>query len=143
MNHFMLPGDGDCDWGGVGYSLRFGHFAMESLLNAFFTLGSRKQDLVVKVFGGGNVIRSTQKIGSNNAKFVIDYLHKEEIDIASQDLGGDRARRIHFFADDGRVKRKFVEAPELKSSGLAAAEDRYRESLSKKRQDSGSVELFE
>jgi chemotaxis protein CheD len=54
MNHFMLaqtlgePGSPALD----PPSLRYGAFAMESLINEFIKRGSRRQDLEAKVFGG-------------------------------------------------------------------------------------------
>lgn len=143
MNHFMLPGDEDCDWGGAGFSLRFGHFAMESLFNAFFSTGSRKEDLIVKLFGGGNVIESSQMIGDNNARFSLDYMSKEGIEVASHDLGGRYARRIHFYADSGKVQRKFVERSDERQDRVAKAEARYRSSLTRNESDKDSIELFD
>lgn len=142
MNHFMLPGDEDCDWGGAGFSLRFGHFAMESLLNAFFSTGSRKEDLVVKLFGGGNVIKSSQMIGDNNARFSLDYMRKEGIEVASHDLGGRYARRIHFYADSGKAQRKFVERSDERQDSVAKTEALYRSSLIKNKPTEDSIELF-
>ena len=143
MNHFMLPGGGNCDWGGAGFSLRFGDFAMESLLNAFYSTGSRKQDLSVKLFGGGNVADFSRSIGDHNAQFAIDYLANEAIEIASSDLGGRRARRIHFYSDSGKVQRRFVAVTEARTVAVVTEENRYRESLAEKRAQSGSVELFD
>ena len=143
MNHFMLPGDEGCDWGGAGFSLRFGHFAMESLLNAFLSTGSKKEDLVVKLFGGGNVIDSSQRIGDNNAQFSLDYMRKEGIEVASHDLGGRYARRIHFYVDSGKAQRKFVERSDERQDSVAKAEALYRSSLTRNESDKDSIELFD
>jgi chemotaxis protein CheD len=143
MNHFMLPGDGNCSWGGAGFSLRFGHFAMESLLNAFFSTGSRREDLTVKLFGGGNVAEFSQSIGDHNAEFAIEYLCKEGIALAGSDLGGKFARRIHFHPDTGKVQRRFVADNEARQDAVVKEEERYRESLTAQQAQSGSVELFD
>lgn len=143
MNHFMLPGDGDCDWDGADYSLRFGHFAMESLLNIFFAQGSRKENLVVKLFGGANVADFSSLIGDQNAEFATKYLSREGIALHSSDLGGDRARRVHFNPENGRVKRRFVERSDRGQSEVVLREKQYQDSLSQKKPDDDSIVLFD
>ena len=143
MNHFMLPGDDGCDWGGANYSLRFGHFAMESLLNIFFAQGSRKQDLVVKLFGGANVTDFSNLIGDQNAEFAIKYLSMEGIALQSSDLGGDRARRVLFNPENGRAKRRLIAKTNSKELGVVAREKFYHESLSRKKPDADSIVLFD
>ena len=143
MNHFMLPGDGDCDWSGADYSLRFGHFAMESLLNIFLSQGSCKKDLVVKLFGGANVADFKSLIGDQNGKFAIDYLSREGITLQSSDLGGDRARRVLFNPQNGRVKRRLIAKTNSSQLGVIAREKFYQESLAKKKPDEDSIVLFD
>lgn len=143
MNHFMLPGNGNADWDGDGFSLRFGDFAMESLLNTFYSMGARKQDLIVKLFGGGNVTNFKSLIGDRNAEFAVNFLTNENIEVTSSDLGGTRARRIHFYPKSGKVDRKFVENTKGQQNKLIAQEEQYHKSLATKQAEYGSVELFE
>lgn len=143
MNHFMLPGDGSCNWGGADYSLRFGHFAMESLINIFFSQGSRKNDLVVKLFGGANVADFKSLIGDKNSEFAIEYLSKEGLALQSSDLGGDRARRVLFNPENGRVKRRLVAKNNSRQLGVIARETSYQESLAKKTPVDDSIVLFD
>jgi chemotaxis protein CheD len=102
MNHFLLPGDESTD-AQTSESARYGVFAMESLLNGIFKAGGRKERLEIKVFGGGNVINNSARIGSKNAKFIRDFLRREGYRIASEDLEGDHPRRVHFYPDTGKV----------------------------------------
>jgi chemotaxis protein CheD len=113
LNHFLLPGDsglsnaGTGDGGGVEStkSMRYGVFAMEALVNDIIRRGGSKSNLEAKVFGAGNVIdtSASETVGEKNANFVVDYLRREGVQIAAQDLGGARARRIFFFPKTGRV----------------------------------------
>lgn len=76
MNHFLLPGDESAD-STVSDSARYGVFAMESLINGIMKAGGRKDRFEIKVFGGGNVINNSARIGSKNAKFIRDFLKKK------------------------------------------------------------------
>ena len=85
--------------------MRYGVFAMEALVNDIIRRGGSKSNLEAKVFGAGNVIdtSASETVGEKNANFVVDYLRREGVQIAAQDLGGARARRIFFFPKTGRV----------------------------------------
>ena len=76
MNHFLLPGD-ESVVAQVSDAARYGVFAMESLINGILKAGGRKDRLEFKVFGGGNVINNSQKIGSKNAAFIRNFLKNE------------------------------------------------------------------
>ena len=71
MNQFMLP-SGENDRGFPAECARFGGYAMDILIRELLKNGARKQNLVAKVFGGGNVQPAmvTSMIGSQNARFV-------------------------------------------------------------------------
>jgi chemotaxis protein CheD len=106
MNHFMLPSSNNrTAWAGSSAVLRYGNHAMETLINEILGSGCAREELEIKVFGGGNVTNGTNLIGSDNAEFVLEYLHNEGLKIKSQDLGGTRPRRIHFFPATGKVDR--------------------------------------
>tara|TARA_R110002096_G_C14658612_1_gene727345 strand:+ start:6255 stop:6890 length:636 start_codon:yes stop_codon:yes gene_type:complete len=106
MNHFMLPTSDDATtWSGPSQSLRYGNHAMEALINEIMRSGCPREDLEIKVFGGGNVITSTNAIGSNNANFVLKYLKNEGLHVDVKDLGGNYPRRIHYFPATGIVNR--------------------------------------
>ena len=105
MNHFMLPG-GDVN---DATSARYGANAMELLINDMLKRGARRQRLLAKVFGGGNVLSGfhSDPIGTRNAGFVVDYLRAENIRVVASDLGDNQARKVCFFVQTGRslVKR--------------------------------------
>lgn len=109
MNHFMLPSSDSFEWGGVSAAMRFGNHAMETLINDVIKSGCPRDRLEIKLFGGGNVIRSQRLVGHDNARFVLGYLENEGLPVAAQDLGGYRPRRIHYFPHSGKVKRLLLE----------------------------------
>ena len=71
--------------------MRYGAYAMEIMINELLKMGARRSNLEAKVFGGGNVLRgfTVNKVGQTNAAFVIEYLRKENIRIAAQDMLDD------------------------------------------------------
>jgi chemotaxis protein CheD len=104
MNHILLPGDAKQSRDESGFATRFGVFAMEELINGLLKLGGHKSRFEVKIFGGGNVLQnSTATIGDKNIHFVKGFLRAEGIKIISEDVGGDWARRLHFFPDTGKA----------------------------------------
>lgn len=141
MNHFMLPDRQSSHWGADAYSaMRYGNVAMERLINDLLKNGAERGRLEVKVFGGANVIRSRNAIGTQNAAFVRDYLYSEGFAMAAEDLEGGRPRRIHYDPASGEVVRFWLNRTD--DLAIMNAEAEYQKSL--KPQDmAGSVELFE
>ncbi len=105
MNHFMLPDAPDAG-SQTGAPLRYGLYAMERLVNDLLIMGSRRSDMLAKVFGGGNITGhlTDHHVGQRNATFVVDFLHKDGIRLMAQDLGGRHSRRIQFNTKTGAVK---------------------------------------
>jgi chemotaxis protein CheD len=109
MNHFMLPAKEnleDISWGSnqVTAATRYGNWAMEYMLNELYKLGAQKQNLEVKVFGGGQVLASMTDIGQNNILFAYDYLRREGLTIKAADVGDVFSRKVLYFPDTGSVK---------------------------------------
>ena len=136
MNHFLLPGE-DSD-GEASESARYGVFAMESLINGILKAGGQKHRFEVKVFGGGNVINNSARIGSKNAKFIRDFLRKEGYRIASEDLEGDLPRRLHYYPDTGKVMLRHLKR---KADMVVVEEEaKYKKQIS--RPIESDIELF-
>ena len=143
MNHFMLPtGKEKSTWGGSSSALRYGNHAMETLINEIIRHGCPKEELEIKVFGGGNVIRGNTAIGTDNAKFVLEYLKNEGLKVAAKDLGGSVGRRIHYFPATGKVKRQLLRR-KTDDKNLVAEENRYQQKIGNETSSGGDVELFE
>ncbi|CAO5674683.1 MAG: Chemoreceptor glutamine deamidase CheD [Holosporales bacterium] len=136
MNHFLLPSPGVNVQTESG---RYGSFAMEELINALLKMGSKREHFEAKVFGGASVIQSSIQIGQNNSDFVREYLEKERIPVISEDLGGDRPRRIHFWPSSGRVARHLLQNAETRM--IMMQESAYQKKISERPRGNG-VELF-
>lgn len=138
MNHFLLPGD-DTQDGQAGDAARYGVFAMENLLNGIYKGGGRKDRLEVKVFGGGNVINNSARIGSKNAQFIRMFLLKEGLHIASQDLEGDYPRRINYYPLTGKVMMRQLRRKD--DMQVLEVESRYKRQIAEHPVE-GNIELF-
>lgn len=140
MNHFMLPQQHSNGWGGDLESTRFGNFAMEKLINELIKAGAARDELEIKVFGGGNVTDASNPIGTSNAEFVLRFLADEGLSCAAKDLGGRQPRRIHYYPSTGKVIRRLLGGSD--SSTILREEGEYARSLSKQKA-TGDVELFD
>ncbi len=138
MNHFLLPGDERTD-STLSDAARYGVFAMESLINGIMKAGGRKDRLEIKVFGGGNVINNSARIGSKNAQFIRQFLGREGFKIASEDLEGEYPRRVHYFPETGKVMLKKLQRSEDRV--VVEVEANYTRSIAAKPVE-GDIELF-
>jgi len=138
LNHFMLPGEANS---GTDKSARYGNYAMEILINHIIQHGGRREDLVAKVFGGGQIMHSftSMDIGKSNATFIINYLKNESIPILSSDLGDNYPRKVCFFPQTGKVMvRKLAST---RNDELEKQESSYFTEVSRS-DDGGDIELF-
>jgi chemotaxis protein CheD len=142
LNHFMLPGDLDDDDLIKSPNAKYGMFAIELLYNELLKAGSRKCDIVAKVFGGASVLRvagGSTKISKGNVDFAVAYLRKENIPVIANDTGGILPRKIFFFARTGKVLLKRIAG--TMASSVERDEEAYLDKI--KRAESGSVTLFD
>lgn len=107
MNHFLLAEPSSAASDRFGASARYGAFAMEQLINKVLSLGSgRKQNLQVKVFGGGLIHGALTDVGAKNIAFVRQFLAEEGYELEKEDVGGTFARRVMFKPYSGRAMVK-------------------------------------
>jgi len=144
MNHFMLPLDGsqgENAWGGaLSAATRYGNVAMERLINDILKLGGRREDLEIKLVGGGRVLAEmTTDIGARNIQFVRDYVRDEGFKVLGEDLGDVFARKVVYFPETGRIRVRKLNAQSDRS--LAQRERQYLTDLDTKPEE-GDVELF-
>ncbi|AKJ93956.1 chemotaxis protein CheD [Thioalkalivibrio versutus] len=141
MNHFMLPdGARDSGWGpAVSNATRYGTHAMEFLINELLKLGARREDLRIKMFGGGRVMAGMSDVGAGNIAFMRRFLRDEKLELVAEDVGGRWPRKVVFFPATGRARVKKLVS--LHNNTLLEREQDYRRRL----QDDplqGDVELF-
>ncbi|MGJ4929999.1 chemoreceptor glutamine deamidase CheD [Bradyrhizobium sp. HKCCYLS2038] len=140
MNHFMLPESAGAGWGaGASDSMRYGNVAMERLINDILSRGGARQRLEIKVFGGGNVLKSATNIGHRNADFVEEYLLAENLGIAAKHLRGSLPRRVHYWPSSGRVM--LLELARTEQDAVVREETSYKKKIQVE-PVAGSVELF-
>jgi chemotaxis protein CheD len=103
-SHYLLPFDA----GGALATARFGTVAISMLVEQMLTQGSRRRDLVAKVFGGAATLRVGERnhgptLGEKNIEVAQRRLDEEDIPIVAQDVGGSVGRKVVFFSDEGHV----------------------------------------
>ncbi len=107
INHFMLP-----FWNGEGLaSPRFGNIAVSKLIEKMVGLGADRNRLQAKVFGGGDMLKSTSafmNIGQRNIVVAEDLLREAKIPIISADTGGKHGRKLVFNTKSGVVLVKLL-----------------------------------
>lgn len=107
INHFMMP-----LWNGTGLaSPKYGNIAIEKLIKSMEYIGSNKNDLVAKAFGGAMVLKSTDcifNIGARNIDTLQRTLREYNIDLIAKSLGGTKGRKLIFNTETGIVKMKYI-----------------------------------
>lgn len=93
---------------------RYGIHAMELLINDMLKLGAKRANLHAKVFGGGSLYLISEVrdnfycVGEVNVRFIREFLKNDGIPLVAEDLGGEKARVIHFLFDDYSVHVKKI-----------------------------------
>lgn len=142
MNHFMLPepvGERGSWSAAVGRAARYGSDAMEQLINAILKAGGQREELEVKLFGGGRVLAQMTDVGRRNIEFVQRYVATERLAVAASDLGDIYPRQVQFFPASGKVRVR-----QLRGTKDAVLVDDERHYLKRLANDpiKGEVELF-
>lgn len=137
LNHFMLPeGDGGMD----GVAARYGSFAMEHLINDILKKGGKKQNLEIKVFGGGKIMKGVTDIGAKNIRFIKTFLATEGLVVEAEDLGLEFSRKVNYFPATGRVLVKRLRS--LHMEHIVNEEAAYCQNL--QQESAGNdIELFD
>lgn len=104
MNHYLLP-----LWNGNGLkSLKYGNISTERLIEAMLSVGADLRRLEAKIFGGAVLnINEQLSVGPRNIQIALDILKMYRIPIVSQDVGGERGRKLIFSNDDGSAYLKY------------------------------------
>lgn len=142
MNHFMLPigsagGSSNSHWNSA--ATRYGNYAMEALINGILKNGGRRENLEVKVFGGGMVLEQMTNIGKLNINFVREFIKTESLNLLADDLGDIYPRKVHYFPQTGKVKVKKLRS--MHNNTIIERETSYMDSLETKPVE-GEIDLF-
>ena len=144
MNHFMLPDDNGRLGNPADLSSPLGHYgtyAMEKMINDLLKMGAKRGNLQAKLFGGGNVIRgfTVNNVGERNAKFALNYLHTENIEVLAQDLLDIYPRKIYYFPNCGKVLVRKLRS--VHNDTIIEREQQYRSRITIENVP-GKVDLF-
>lgn len=142
MNHFMLPasaGDGSWKAAGLSSATRYGNFAMEHLINEILKNGGNRQNLEVKLFGGGRIIANMTDVGMRNIAFARDYIATEGLRVTAEDVGDAFPRMVVYFPSTGKVRVKRLRS--LHNNTIVEQETQYLHTIEEK-PVSGDIELF-
>ena len=144
MNHFMLPATDAAEadaWkaSSQNSATRYGNYAMEHLINEIMRNGGKRENLEVKVFGGGRILQNMTDVGQRNIAFIRDYLNTEGLLVASEDVGTTFPRMVVYFPATGRVRVKRLRS--LHNNTIVTQEISYIDTL-KAKPVTGDVELF-
>ena len=144
MNHFMLPlnrSASHAEVAAMSNAGRYGNFAMEKMINDILKNGGTRENLEVKIFGGGRVLQNMQSldIGNGNINFVREYIETENITLVGEDVGDVFPRKVIYFPLTGKVKVKKLR--QMHNNTVIERESTYMSSLEVKPEES-EVELF-
>jgi chemotaxis protein CheD len=144
MNHFMLPATSGSDsdsWkaAGLGAGTRYGNFAMEHLINGILRNGGRRENLEVKIFGGGRILANMTDVGKRNILFVREYIKTEKLRLVAEDVGDAFPRMAVYFPATGNARVKRLRS--LHNNVIASEEKSYLERVVDK-PVAGDIELF-
>ena len=144
MNHFMLPSshadrpqDRDSKWSSE--ATRYGNFAMEALINDILKQGGRRENLEVKIFGGGRILEKMTNIGNMNINFIREFISLEGLNLAAEDVGDIYPRKVQYFPMSGKVRIKKLRS--LHNNTIVEREERYMDTLEAKPIE-GEIDLF-
>jgi chemotaxis protein CheD len=84
--------------------------------------GVNKEEMVVKVFGGSEMIgsgtnTSKESVGKQNIKTAFNVIENEMLTITALDVGGTRGRKIIFSTTTGVVLLKLLKKTDLETHG--------------------------
>lgn len=101
-------------WNGQGLpSPKYGNIAIEKLYEKLLQKGASKNNIIGKVFGGGEVIQnitSQFNIGERNILVAEEILSELKIPIKAQSTGGKQGRKIIFNTLTGEVIQRYVQS---------------------------------
>jgi chemotaxis protein CheD len=87
---------------------RYVDYAIRDLARQLHTLGAHRDEVEVKLFGGGDVLVMTASsrhpsVGTMNCEVAIKVLAEEGFAVNASSLGGTRGVNIHFNTETGEV----------------------------------------
>ncbi len=93
MNHFQFPVVRSARHA----TARYGNVAVSTLINLMIKEGSKNEHLEAQIIGGGyNPEIEDKNVGRENIKIAKRILAKKGVHLVSEDVGGEKGRKIIF-----------------------------------------------
>ncbi len=106
MNHFKYPFIGEKRMSTAIY----GNVSTLALIRMMIKDGSKRKHLEAQIFGGAhNLSLSKKNIGRENIMMAKRILARERIDLVSEDVGGEKGRKVVFNTSKNEVAVMKVE----------------------------------
>jgi len=104
MIHYMLPLSSSSPERAKERPAMFADTGIPMLFHAVYDLGSKKQDLIVKVTGGGSLYDDNGHfaIGDRNYTMLRKMFWKAGVMITAEDVGGTKSRTARLYLESGR-----------------------------------------
>ena len=114
---------------------------MEKMINDILKHGGVRENLEVKIFGGGRVLKNMQSldIGNGNINFVREYIETEHLKLVGEDVGDVFPRKVIYYPLTGKVKVKKLR--QMHNQTIIERESTYMSTLEVKPVES-DIELF-
>ena len=106
MAHMVLPDSSMA--AGASHGPKFVDIAIPALIEKMERLGANRRQLVVKLVGGAQVLKTGAKsdlfnIGGRNAASARQTLNHLGLRVKAEDVGGHRGRTVRLYVDNGRL----------------------------------------
>ena len=100
MNHFQFP----VIRSSKQATARYGNVAVSTLINLMINEGSKSEHLEAQILGGAyHPDISDKNVGFENIKIAKKVLSKKKIRIVSEDVGGEKGRKIIFNTNTNEI----------------------------------------
>ncbi|MBN2714774.1 MAG: chemotaxis protein CheD [Deltaproteobacteria bacterium] len=108
MIHYMLPLSNKSPEKAANNPAMFADTGIPKLFEKMYELGCRKENIIVKVAGGGQLYddKGTFNIGKRNYTVMRKMFWKNNIIVSAEDVGGAKSRTAKLRIADGRVTIK-------------------------------------
>jgi chemotaxis protein CheD len=110
MCHYMLPSRRvKFDAENFALNGKYGDEAWALFLREIKKINTKPSEYIVKLFGGSNMFTNAEKnipdigVGYKNIDLARQIIGEYKLNLVSENLGGNRARRIHFDVWSGNV----------------------------------------
>ena len=118
---------------------RYGNVAMEQLITAIQKFGGARENLEVKITGGGRILATMTDVGKHNIEFVKEYIATEGIKLLAEDVGDIYPRKVVYFPQTGKLQVKKLRS--IHNETIYEREVSYKRDIETKPVD-GGAELF-